>query len=189
MLRRLDITVAPAPEVVSVEEAKAHIELDDSHWDSFINDLLISARGRVETESGFSLVAKTVAAYYDPSREFKLYAPPVQSITSISTLYEGDETVEDKDKFYLTGDLIPRYRMKREAEWSASRIEEVKIVYVAGHQNANAVPEPLKLAIKQAVADWFEHRGSREIGTVTTGELPGSARMTLQAAGYWIPKI
>lgn len=192
-----EVTSGPDVEPVTLADVKKQleIELSETDHDSFLNGLLIGARESVEAASGYALITQTVQLRFEycGEREWPLLVPPVQTVTSIKTRYEGTETDEDENDFFLTSGLVPSYRMKSSADagFSADDVDEVEITYVAGFgDNAGDVPEALKLAIKQLAAERFEYRVSRELGTVVSSlHEPGSWIHTIRSAGLVIPSV
>ena len=177
--------------ICEVADVKKRLELVDSDHDVFIAGLILEAQAEVQNALNRTLLTQTVTARYRPARAFKLFCPPFQSITSIKSFYEGVETEEDTNSFYVLHGLIPTYQMKRSAAWTASRIDEVEIEYTAGYgAAAEDVPLTIRQAIEQLAAAKFMFRFPREIGSVASGELSaGSWETTLRNSGLVVPHV
>jgi uncharacterized phiE125 gp8 family phage protein len=84
-----EVTDGPTEEPVSIEEARAHVnvEADCADFDTELNGFIAAARGHAEAITGTAIVTQTVvlraARFCDLKR---LPIAPLQSITSVKYL-------------------------------------------------------------------------------------------------------
>ena len=137
--------------LVTVEDAKAYLELKDSQDDSILETLIDSVSALFNNETNRTLKETTFTdLYLDGSGIITLDLPdwPVVSITEI----EEDEVAltEDTD-YYLYAD--EGYLAKIGAVWT-DNIHGIKITYKAGY-SATTLPSDIKLATLKQVG--LEH--------------------------------
>jgi len=94
---------------------------------------------------------------------FELPIGPLKSVTSISTFNDDNtETTFDAANYFLNTTATPgEVILNTGATWPVFTRNRngIKIVYVAGYgDNATDVPSPLRTAIKQLAAHWYENR-------------------------------
>jgi len=164
------LTTAPATEPVSLAEAKLFSRIDTTADDALVTALIIAARQSVEKQTGRSLITQTWTAKLDqlPSATtFNLSYRPIASITSIKAYNEDgtSDAITVPDNIILDGDNGRVSLLSSAESITGDRLSDVyEIVYVAGYGAATAVPEWAKLAIKQMVSHWYEHREAAENG-------------------------
>lgn len=159
------ILVGPAVEPVTLPDAKAHLRLDRDDEDELVEALILAARVTVERATRLGLVEQTWRISLDawPSdRAVPIALAPLIGVDEVRIVAEaGPDTVLDPSTYRLVGapdraellidDAAPAPIRKRRA------IEiDCRIGFGAGPAS---VPEPLRLAVRQLVAHWFEHRG------------------------------
>ena len=157
-------TVEPAEEPVSLAEMKAWLKQDVSDDDGLISGLITAARELIEQREAKALITSTWRMTMEclpPEIDLPVY--PVQSVTSITYVDLTGNVATLADTEYvlvadgLTAEIEPAYGKV----WPTPRYQpqSVTVTFVAGYGNAAAVPQPVKLAIKVAVAWWYERRG------------------------------
>lgn len=160
-------TVAPASQIVALQDVKDHLRVADGGIDDYyISGLISAASGAVEEMTGRAVVTQTWALSL-PSVSGKVYLPktPVQSVSSIA-YYDADNasqtlTVSD---YYLFKDQEKAWlEPKPNAVWPTTydRADAVTITFVAGY---STVPQELKHAALLLIEHWYEHRGATEGG-------------------------
>lgn len=101
----LTFSSTSSTELVSTSEAKAHLAISGTAQDSMLSAKISAARQKVETLTGFPLVARTVtikdSAFTGDYIELP-YGIGVSSITSLKTVSEGVETTVSSGEYYLT---------------------------------------------------------------------------------------
>jgi uncharacterized phiE125 gp8 family phage protein len=180
------LTTAPTVEPVTLAEAKlfARIETDQTADDGLVTALIVAARQTVEAQTGRALIDQTWTATLDELPQagiFELMKRPILSVTSIKA-YNEDGT---SDAVNVSTDIIldgqnGRVSLKSTAaSITGDRSTNVyEIVYKAGYGTAASnVPEWAKLAIKQMVAHWYEHRES--LGMDSLKNIPFGAKLLM----------
>lgn len=164
------ITVAPAGEPVSTADLKAHLRVETTSEDTLIASLGVAAREWVEAVCGLQIVEATVREDFTGfPAEFRLARHPVQSVSSITyTDTAGAQQTWAASNYQADLDVVPALIMPAYGvSYPAARMEyqSISVTYVAGWASGGDpvdygynVPGPIKTAIKQLVAHWYEHR-------------------------------
>lgn len=161
---RLRLITAPAGEVVSSAEAKAHLRVDNIDDDALIIAYLTAARAHLDGRDGIlgrALLTQTWELVLDafPVAAISLPLPPLQSITSIK--YQDSSNVEqtlDASDYVVDATSEPA-RVHPVNAWPSTYVtpNAVTVRFVAGYGNASAVPEPIKTAIKLKVQALYDN--------------------------------
>ena len=156
----LTLISGPAEEPVAVEEARAHLRVDDTSEDALIAGLVTAARTMLEAETRRAFISQgwqmTLDAWPE-SRRIDLPLVPVVSVEAV----EVDGTALDASLYDLgLRHDPPRLALKRNAALAEpdDGFEGISISFTAGYGDAAAVPQPLKQAILMLVGHWFENR-------------------------------
>jgi uncharacterized phiE125 gp8 family phage protein len=165
------ITTEPASDVVTLTQAKAHLNLDATFTDddTLITDYITAARREVENLLGRTLITTTYTMTLDYFYAWEIRVPssPLISITTLSYIdLDGtsQNLVEDTDFIVrkvgqVEGVITPDYG----EEWPNTRDEKgaVTIVYTAGYGASDSdVPMEINVGIRQVVADLYRLRES-----------------------------
>jgi len=179
--------VAPTEEPVTTAEARTHCRLDDTAFDTTLDNLVKAARAKVEAVTGRQLVTATFDMLLDslPTGSATMRVPfgELQSVTSlIYTDIEGVSTTWSSSKYIVStadqlGGITPAYG----EVWPVPRVvkDAATVRFVCGYGAAAAVPESLKHAILMLVAHWFENAEAVQVGLMAT-EMPLAADYLLQ---------
>jgi uncharacterized phiE125 gp8 family phage protein len=180
--------------LVSLDEAKRHLEVDDSDRDELISGLVRAAVQRLDGADGIlgrQLMPADWIMYLPrfPAGPLKIPLPPTIAVQAIDYLDENGalQTFTDTD-YRVTGLGVASgasvvLDQITGVTWPAVQMgadpDTVRVMFRAGYQNLNSpadhpVPEPVKLAVLMMVGDWFENRNSSVVGT-TAAEMPLSA--------------
>ena len=170
----LSLSSAPATEPVTLAEAKAHLRIDHTAEDDYIEDFVIpAARRYAETLTQRAFITQTWILRMngfgvDP---IVLPRPPLVSITSIAyTDSAGDsQTWSASATGYVLERPTGEYSMNATVQpaYSVSYpttrdiVDSVVITYVAGYGAASVVPVGIKQGVLMLVDDLYSHRGSR----------------------------
>lgn len=191
----LTLTSEPASEPVTVAELRAWVRQDQTTDDAVLESLGKAARSMVEKLAGRQLVTATWVLSLDgfpwPGGWAFLEAPtifpdphtirvpkaPLQSVTSVQ-YYDLGDTLQTLDAGTYVVDAATdpgRIFLAMNKVWPVTRLRPaaVRITFVAGYGAAGSVPEEAKLAIKMAVANWYENRGE------AASELPMASKALL----------
>lgn len=167
---------APTAEPVSRTEAKAHLRVDTSDDDTYIDTLITVARRRVEADSLHALLTQTLElrlSGFPSGNAIELPAPPLQSVTSVKYT-DADEAVTTVATSVYAADTYStpgRVVLKAGQSWpvfTPSPANPVTIRYVAGWTSAGAVPADLRQAVLLLVGHLYEHREPVNIGNIVT---------------------
>lgn len=174
-------TGGAAAEPITTAEAKAHLRVDHSNDDTYIDSLIIAATDYTEDVTSNSLIEKTYdywldAFPVDDDEIIKIPNPPLISITSIKYFDDDDveqtwssaEYVVDTDCAWH-GHVYPG----RTYSWPTARDfrKSVHIEYVAGYESSTSpvtgdnVPMTLKQAMLILIAHWYENREQVIVGS------------------------
>lgn len=174
------ITASDSPEEpVSLTDIESHLRLDpDSDVEGdYIETLIVAARERVEEIlTGRCLLTQNWTLYLDafPARngDIRLPRPPLQLVTEFTYL-DGDgveqELAEDTDFVVDAVSEPARISPIYGGSWPGARLQHnaIRISYLAGYENAAAIPQAIKHAIVLLVAHWYADReGAMQIPEV-----------------------
>lgn len=162
----LIVKTAPTDEPVTVEEAAAHLRLDQP--DPVLAGFITAARLKIESLTQIALATTEYiwsmteqppvvtglnwiqVPLGSPRIELPRY--PVQTVSSVTTISQaGDETILASGDFSLDRTLGPARLRLASLPWQLS------VVFTAGYDPAP--PENLKLLVKILTAHFYEHRG------------------------------
>jgi uncharacterized phiE125 gp8 family phage protein len=174
------VLITPAAEEpITLAEAKAHCRVDGTDEDTLISGLIVAAREYVEDMTGRALVTSTWDYYLDrfpwsdacswSRHDIKLPKGKLQSVTSIKyTDSSGNQYTLDPSTYHaLTAREPGAVRLAHGASWPPATLrsgEAVVIRFVAGYDNAAAVPQSLKNAMLLLIGWWYENREAAVVG-------------------------
>ena len=162
-------TVAPAVDVVSLNEAKAHLRVEHTAEDTLITAMVAAATQHLDGWSGVlgrCLVTQTWRQAYSgfpAGSTLRLPLPDVQSVTLSYTDPAGAPQTVSAADYPLVNDVCGgAVVLASGASWpsAADRPDAVSATFVAGYGNAAAVPAPIKAAILLHVGTLYENRKS-----------------------------
>lgn len=159
----LVVTGAPDP-LLTLTEAKDHLEIDHSDKDTLITSLVAAASAMLDGYDGMTgkTIAEQTVAYsirQFPGRKLNIPVYPVKSLTSVSYYDEANEqqTIDVanfrllSNEDYATLDLIEGYSLPTLYD----RQDAITFTLLCGFA---AIPEPIKHAARLMVGHWFENR-------------------------------
>lgn len=148
---------------VSVDEARAHLILDHRDDDTLLAGFIRTALDWLTPPSGWlgrSLMRQTLRLDMPTwcFRPIELPAPPIVSVTSIKYFdaVNAEQTLDPSD-YFLDEDTLLWGATFTEPQLYA-RPYAVRITYLAGYENAAALPPAIKAGLLQLVAHWYENR-------------------------------
>jgi uncharacterized phiE125 gp8 family phage protein len=162
----LQLLTPPPIEPVTLEEAKAHLKLDTSDDDTLLTALIAAARARAEWHTGRAFITQSWALWLDfwPNGNcVEIPLPPLQAVTALTT-YALDDTATVLDASLYQVDLSSapgRVVLHSPAVVAGARpLNAVAIAFDAGYgDSASAVPQAIRTAILEIVADLYTNRG------------------------------
>ena len=159
------ITTEPATEPITLVEAKAHLRVDFSDEDDYIDTLIVSARRYCEAYCNRVFITQTwrqnLSEWVNP---IQLKVNPVISVTSLKyyDTNEAQQTITDNTNNYqkdLNSDVARIYDgLVNTFPAIGSSINPIEIITVCGYGAASDVPDDIKHAIKFMVSYFYENR-------------------------------
>lgn len=189
----------PASEPVTLAEVKQFTRIDGTDNDALVTSLIVAARQWAENFTGLGFINQGWQMWLDqwPCGEdqgwwdgvhdgaigmgqvpfIKLPRAPVVAV-SVVTLYDDSDvgSVWAVSNYYV--DMIARPArlcLRNGASWPlpARKTNGIKIDYTVGFgTTAASVPEPIKIALRQLVTHWYDHRSMIEPTQVRALEVP-----------------
>jgi len=109
------VTIPPASEPVTLQEAKDHLRVTGSDEDTLISALISAARVKAEEECGYAIVTQTLSAWWDEWPTSNTLCLPIYPAAAVSDIRYTDEdgvvqTLSDSD---YTEDLVGGYFRQR----------------------------------------------------------------------------
>jgi uncharacterized phiE125 gp8 family phage protein len=164
---QLFVTVPPAAEAISLDEAKLHLRVDGSDDDEEITGFIVAARERAEQELQRPLLPQTCEARGDafPCGKLKLWKD-VRSVTSVQYKDDSGAVVTLPADQYR---LMSREFLSPVGTWP--RGTEVVVTFICGAFDADAVPSTVIAWMKIQLGGLYENREA--VTTNQRFEAPG----------------
>lgn len=183
------VQTPPATEPLTAAEVATHCRLPDLTLAQTVHlDILISAaRQAAETELRRYLITQTLDAYFDkfPGADYwpidssnikpasnQIILPPLQSVVSITYLDAAGTTQTLSPDRYIVDSVSEPARIFPATgfTWPATKdqVNAVKVQFVAGYGNAEAVPNNIKLWMLLRIGHAYENREPVIIGASTS---------------------
>jgi uncharacterized phiE125 gp8 family phage protein len=162
---------APAADILTLAEVKEFLRLEQEaiDEDAILTLLIKTAAQLLDGYSGLlgrALITQEWRQKFDDfpdDRAFAFGPGPVQSVTELVWLDEAGNEQSFTDWHLVERALGPQIELKDGASWPtpATRPDAVQLAWVAGYgEDAEAVPEQVRLAALLLVAHLFEHRAA-----------------------------
>jgi len=170
----VEVTSAPAAEPITSAEAKAYLRVEHAADDTLIGSLITAARVAVEAHTGRALINRTYRVTLDAAEArppVTLPYGPVSSVTTVETWLSGAYAAASASAYVLAQDTL-HVNEDGTADWPEHDrgAAAFRATYVAGYGATSAsVPEPLRLAVRMLVLDYYEER-------LNPGALSGGVR-------------
>jgi len=154
----------PAVEPVTLSEMKAYLRLDDDGQDDLVSGLVRAARLMVESISRRLMIEqrwRVVMDRWPQGGRIPLPLSPLIAVDGVKVLdAAGIATELAGDSIVLEAASDPPCMAVSDAPQPGKPRNGIEIALRAGYgATPDAVPAPLRLAIKILVAHWFENRG------------------------------
>jgi uncharacterized phiE125 gp8 family phage protein len=160
----------PEQEPVSVAEARAFLRVDGPDEDDLIQALITAARVHLEVATRRKFITQEWSLFLDEWPEGRVFALPVRPVQEVVgvTAHVEDGGAEEIDLAVFDLDTGDRPRMRLRAGTGGVRLRPfrgIEVKVVAGFGNSpDDVPAPIRQALLQLVAHWFEHREPVALG-------------------------
>lgn len=171
----------PPAEVLTTTEAKAHLRVQHSDEDTYIDGLVQGAREWLEEQTNNTFVRTTLdyfADYWPDGRHpIELPRGPLLSVTTVkytTTTSTTAQTLSATTYIVDTKSEVPRVALKEGETWPTDDLRDVngvEVRYVAGYATAStnsSVPEQVKTAAKLIVGHWYTTREAVIVGSANT---------------------
>ena len=176
--RSLTRATPPAVEPVSVSEAKAHLRVDISDDDSYIQNLVSSAREWCEQYLDRTLITTQWTMRLDSfPYEIELPRPPIATsgtataVTLTYTLGDDSTATLSTTAYRVDRNSTPGVvRQLRAGTWPANLDDynAVAVTWWAGYgASGTSVPAAIRHAILMLVGHWYESRSSVLTGSIS----------------------
>ena len=157
----LTLLTAPAVEPVSLAEIKAYLKIDQDTEDDLIRAFLSAARVHLEHMIGHHLITQTWRVLMEGplGESFRLPLQPVSDLLALAVVdVDGSVTELDVSGLSIFQTDNPATLANLDGFLLSSK-QRLQIDVETGFgPMAEDVPEPLRLAIKMIVAEWYERR-------------------------------
>ena len=158
------VSVQPAIEPLTIEDARMHCDLDDAYHDGSLSRLITAARVKVEQDTRLALINQTRVMKFDawPRQTIiELPVAPLQSVSSVTYVDTLDSTQTLSASLYAVDTTQnPGRRVLNDGEsWPATRghYNDIVVTYIAGHgATVASVPKTAQLAMLMLVRHWFD---------------------------------
>jgi len=173
---RLTRSVAPSGVPVTLEAAKLFCRVDSDEHDATITELVDAATNYLDGPDGILGRAILTQTWLLELTEWPTsLGLPIEPVTGVLVTYFDAGGVEQT----LTAEnyeLINQPGAKTELCWVSGAVLPaldnvefpVRLTITAGFGDADAVPSPIKVAIKMLAANWFETPESVVVGSSAT---------------------
>lgn len=163
----LKLLTPPAAEPVTLAEMKAHARIDTDADDGLLEPLIKAARQWAEEYTKRAFITQTWEMCLDNSPDgyfFPIPKPPLVSVSAIKIFANnGEEILWPAQNYFVDNYREPgRVALRSGSVWPNEErfINNIMIEYIAGYgDDAEDVPEAIRLAIKQLATHWYENRG------------------------------
>ena len=170
------IVTPPTYIAVSLDEIKDHLRVTHTDEDPYIQALLMTAQGQVESYLNRKLITQTWKAFFDDWPDGDAIVLPfgqLQSVTNVKyTDSDGDQSTFSSDDYIVDTDSEPgRVVLGYNESWPTATLypsNPIEVQFVCGYGDPSSVPMPIKHAIKITAADLYENRETILVGTITS---------------------
>lgn len=162
-----ELVTAPAAELLSLEEVKEFLRVENSDEDTLLGSLIATAAGHLDGFRGMlgkALLTQTWRQRLSDFPEGPWLAIPVGPVRSITNLEYIDQSggTQTFTAFHLINTpLGSALELETSATWPlpACRPDAVTVTWSAGFgDTASSVPEVIRTAALQLVAHFYAHR-------------------------------
>lgn len=170
----LVLKTAPLTYPVTLNEAKAHLNILSADDDTLISFLIGVATEQAEEITTLQLMRSTYEMTMDilPDR-FELKKPPLHAVEKIEYIPDGSAAYAllDPSMYMVDATVCPGVVIRsNDATYPAIswRVNAVRVTFTAGYADAAAVPKSIKQWMLIRIATLFEHREEIVVGVSVT---------------------
>lgn len=183
------LVMGPTSEIITVAEAKKHLNIGDDTSDDVLIARLIGAARHVAQD----LTGRTVAACrwavsdlaWPRGREIVLSKPPFAALVSFTYLDAAgmSQTIPESLYYTATVDRFGRVLLRDGESWPGLRMRAPgwTVTYDAGYSESGELPVELREAMYQLIGHWYAHREGIVVGEsgMRVAEMPLGVRELL----------
>jgi uncharacterized phiE125 gp8 family phage protein len=162
ILRDVTVVTAPTAEIITLTEAKNYLRVDYSEDDVLIQDLIDTARIRLEQYAGVAMTPRTLKAVAFVNEFIELPYTPTNNITKVEYLSGTDWIEMVAGNYFVLGDTYKKVYMV------GVNNSEFRFTYTCGYATP---PESMKTAVLKLVSDLYEYRESSVEATKPSANL------------------
>lgn len=173
----LRVVAPPSDTPVSLVEAKAHLRLEESADDAYVERLIKVATSHVELACGRALLQQTLELVCpSPCRPaVRLLGGPLQNAADVLSVAHLDASgtevpISSSDVFVVLGGTSTPAELMPVSSWPSmsSRPDAFRVRYRVGWPTAAEVPAPLHQAVLLMVSQLYENRTPEVTGTIAS---------------------
>lgn len=174
------VVVTPPEPIVTVEEAKQHVRIDDDGEKAYVEGLIAAAQGWIDGPAGWlgRAIGPQLLELRDDHPCSPIVTLPYGPVLEVVEAWSGDDPVDVSA--YSPGAPAFGFGMQMTAG------QPIRIQYWAGYGKRNsdgdwvsAAPPPIKVAVMMLVAQWYMARAAVNIGNIVN-EMPFAVDALLQ---------
>lgn len=170
----LVLKTSPLNYPVTLDEAKAHLNVLSAYDDELISFLIVVATEQAEEITNRQLMRSTYEMTMDilPDR-FEIKKPPLHAVEKIEYIPDGSDSyvLLDPSKYMVDTTVEPGVVIRRnDATYPAISwmVNAVRVTFTAGYADAASVPKSIKQWMLIRIATLFEHREEIVVGVSVT---------------------
>jgi len=191
----LSLVTPPANLPVTVAEAKAHLRIEHTEDDTYLETLIKAVTAELDGRQGFlrrALITQTwdySLPWFPVVRRICVPMPPLLSITSIK-YFDADnveQTFSSDNYETVTQDEQGYVALKQSASWPGTYEREAALTirFVAGYgAAATDIPDNIRAAVLLRIGELYANRGDEAINgdmSVTVKRLLNPSRRVILA--------
>ena len=155
------VVTAPSVEIVTLDEAKAHLRVDGTDEDALIGALIVAAREQAEHRTGRAFGAQVREMIIDafPSAEIRLDGTPVTNIISVSYADTAGATqVLDASAYVLDQHAIPSWLLPSYGTAWPATYDTANAVVLRYDCGQTAGVDSVRAWMLLALGTWYKQR-------------------------------
>src|SRR5689334_4676348 len=144
----------PADLPITFAQAKAHLRLDDDSEQDYVTDLIRAATAHAENVMGRSLMQRTITAtYYAYATPLDLTYLPRGPVISVTSVTDANGREISNSVLEAAGNSA-RLRVNNGYSFPVN----LTVVYEAGYESADEIPDDILHALKMHVSHLYMYR-------------------------------
>lgn len=175
----------PAARPVTAADLRAHLRLDSTDQDAYLEGLIDAAVRNIEAMSNRAIITQVwrlgLVSFW--AGDLELPYSPLQTVDTVTYVDTDGETqtLDAANYEAVTGALVGRVRFAHGVSLPGVRVQSssVRVTYTAGWGDAAAdVPPDVKHAVKLLAAHWYAN--AEPVSSVSSNVVPDTLRRLVQ---------